>query len=70
MSAVAVVAAASFDVELQSVDAARWATTTVVAVESTSCQVTQVEVWPSWGSFEPAVTSVVASVVLVAWPGC
>lgn len=70
MSAAAAVVAASFDVELQSVDVARWATTTVVAVESTSCQVTRVEVWPSWGSSEPAVTSVVVSAVRVAWPGC
>ena len=66
---VAVVAAASFDAEPQSGDGVQLATTTVVAVESTSFQVTQVEVWLlSWDSFELVVTSVVVSVVQVAWP--
>ena len=71
MSVVVVAAAASFDAELQSADAAQLATTTVVAVESTSFRVTQVEVWLStWDSFELAVTSAVVSVVQAAWPGC
>ena len=69
-AAVVVAVAVSFDVELQFEDVALLATTTVVVVESALSQVTQVEVWPSWGFFELAVKGVVVSVVPVAWPGC